>query len=201
LGPLCVIAALLGAEAAAYALSRWPTSEFLWYVNLELFRNFQYCCDWLPQGMVSASYIQLACGVAPLAALILLWLVTKARLALAIASSASVLYAISLLWSSFIVQIPHTSLAATVFSRAGTLHWVEAQSSYLTLSILAVSLVSCCSSHVNYFRLIRRRSTLRSRVSETFPPTPAPNHAWTLSLVNRLFPRRRPALVVPCIDV
>jgi hypothetical protein len=154
-GPLCVIVALLSAEAAAYALSRWPTSEFLWYVNLEFFRNFQYCCDLLPEGLVSASYTQLVCGVAPLVALILLWLVTKARLALALASSVSFLYAISLLWSSFIVQVPHTSLTATVFSRVGTLHWVAAQSWYLTVGLLAVSFFSCCTSHMSYLRLIR----------------------------------------------
>src|ERR1700674_4433596 len=152
-GPLCMIVALLSAEAAAYALSRWPTSEFLWYVNLELFRNFQYCCNLLPEGVVSSSYAQLVCGVAPLVALVLLWRVTKARLALALASSTSFLYALLLLWSSFIVQVPHTSLSIVSFSRVGTLHWVAAQSWYLTAVLLLLSLLSCRTSHLNYFRL------------------------------------------------
>ena len=61
-GPLCTIAALLCAELAAYALLRWPTSEFLWYVNLELFRNFQYCCTLLPERLVSSSFALLVRG-------------------------------------------------------------------------------------------------------------------------------------------
>src|SRR5580700_7634612 len=131
-GPLCTIAALLCAEMAAYALSLWPTSEFLWYVNLELFRNFQYCCDILPYGLVSSAYIQIVLVVAPLVALILLWLIAKARLALAVASSGSFVYAMVLLWSSYVVQVPHTSLSMAVFSRSGTLHWLAGQSWYLT---------------------------------------------------------------------
>lgn len=154
-GPLCTIAALLCAEVAAYALLRWPTSEFLWYVNLELFRNFQYCCDVLPYGLVSSAYTQIILVIAPLVLLIVLWLITKARLALAIASSGSLLYAMVLLWSSYVVQVPHTSLSVAVFSRSGTLHWLAGQSWYLTAVLLAVSLLSCCTSHLSYVRLIR----------------------------------------------
>jgi hypothetical protein len=154
-GPLCVIAAFLCAEAAAYALARWPTSEFLWYVNLEVFRSFQYCCDFLPDGLVSPRHAQIVWGVAPLLSLILLWLVTKARLALALASSASLLYAVVLLWSSYVVIVPHTSLTTAIFSRTGTLQWMAAQSWFVIAALLVVSLLSCCTSHINYFRLIR----------------------------------------------
>jgi hypothetical protein len=41
-GPIGVIAAVACAEVGAHALAYWPSSSLLWYVDLEVFRPFQY---------------------------------------------------------------------------------------------------------------------------------------------------------------
>ena len=41
IGPIFLFAAVLAAEVAAWALSMFPSSEALWYVNLGLFGLFQ----------------------------------------------------------------------------------------------------------------------------------------------------------------
>ncbi len=41
IGPVALFMAVAGAEAASYALSRMPSSEWMWYLNLRWFGMFQ----------------------------------------------------------------------------------------------------------------------------------------------------------------
>ncbi len=41
-GPITMIATVVCAEAGARALADWPSSSVLWYLNLDVFRSFQY---------------------------------------------------------------------------------------------------------------------------------------------------------------
>ena len=40
-GPVALFTAVMGAEAASYCLSRTPSSEWMWYFNLQWFGMFQ----------------------------------------------------------------------------------------------------------------------------------------------------------------
>jgi hypothetical protein len=46
-GPVVVVAAIAAVELGAYSLAASPASSFLWYLNLEVFRCFQYALSGL----------------------------------------------------------------------------------------------------------------------------------------------------------
>jgi hypothetical protein len=138
-GPIFVVAAIIGAQIGAYALASWPSSTFLWYLNLEVFRSFQYGVSlgfdrWLSQdGLAQSVWIAI-----PLLALIGAGLGLKSRLPLAIASH------ISLIYSAF------AAYQTVTYRLAGS--WNP--SVFLAAAVLLGSIVSSTISHRSYWREI-----------------------------------------------
>jgi hypothetical protein len=138
-GPVFVIAAVLWAQAAAYALASWPNSTFFWYLNLAVFRSFQYGINlgfdrWPGQdGLAQSVWIAI-----PLLALIGAGLALKSRLPLAVASH------ISLIYSAI------AAYQTVAYRLAGS--WDP--SVFLAAAILLGSIVSSTISHRSYWRQI-----------------------------------------------
>lgn len=149
LGPLCLIAAFVGAALSAHALGTWPASPFLWYANLEVFRLFRET----PDALGGISWLS-ALGLAPpmamamvLTALIGFGVMTKHRLPLAIASNFSVIYSVCLLYGSFISSDP-------VVTGGARLAALLSLSNALAMAVLLVSILSSTISHRSYWREI-----------------------------------------------
>ena len=144
-GPVCVIVAIMSAEIAARALASWPTSSWLWYLNLEVFRGFQYSLA----GFSSQSWpgtFNLAIGIAlPLGLLLGVGSIAKTKLLLAIASNLSLIYSLCLLYGSYV--------ASTADSMATSrLSDVVGPSGLLASAILLISGFSSTISHRSYWR-------------------------------------------------
>jgi hypothetical protein len=149
IGPVTLIAAIAAAEAAAHALASWPASSLLWYVNLELFRPFEYSfaglrgIQWLSQyALFQPLWIALI-----LIVLIGLGRSSKGRLWLAIASNLALIYSGCLLCGSIIANEP----AAPAHARLADL-W--SLSSFVAAAILMTSIISSTISHRSYWREI-----------------------------------------------
>jgi hypothetical protein len=148
-GPIGVITAVICAKVGAHALANWPTSSFLWYLNLEVFQSFRYSLDgigvgeWLSSdGLAQSTWI-----AAPIAALVCLGLVLKIRLPLAIASNGSFIYSILLLYGSYTATHSATLLGFELSDLWGP-------STILAAAIVVASLLSSIISHRSYWREI-----------------------------------------------
>lgn len=138
-GPLFVIAAIFCAQTGAHALASWPTSTFLWYLNLEVFRSFQYGIDLGLDRLLGQDGLAQSLWIAiPLLALIAAGLTLKSRLPLAIASH------LSLIYSAF------AAYETVAYRLAGS--WDP--SVFLAAAILLGSIVSSTISHRSYWREI-----------------------------------------------
>ncbi|MGB7037104.1 MAG: hypothetical protein WBD71_16445 [Xanthobacteraceae bacterium] len=138
-GPIVVIAAIACAQIGAHALASWPTSSLLWYLNLEVFRSFQYGLDvGLDRLLGQDGLAQSLWIMVPLLALICAGLTLRSRLPLAIASH------LSLLYSAF------AAYQTVVYRLAGS--WDP--SVLLASAILLGSILSSTISHRSYWREI-----------------------------------------------
>lgn len=146
-GPIIVVGAIFCAELAAHALAIWPTSSFLWYLNLQVFQPIRHSFaslaigNWLGIGKGSAQAIWL-----PVAAfgLVGLGLTKRTRLALAIASNLSFIYSAALLYYAFVTNAEGWGS----FRLSG----LQSPSCALAAAILVISLLSSTVSHRNYWR-------------------------------------------------
>jgi len=148
LGPVAVFAAVFVAEAAAFALSQFPTSEFLWRVNLELFGVFQKS-QYLLGPISAVPFSQLLVIALPLLALAIYGLLSRRELALAIASNLSLVYTAFLILAGMSWR-PH-SLAASAAGIAAPV----SSAGYIPFVLVAVSLLSAAIAHAGYFRRLR----------------------------------------------
>lgn len=149
IGPVSLIAAISAAEAAAHALASWPTSSLLWYVNLELFRPFEYNLaglrriQWLSADeLIQPTWVALA-----LVALVCLGRASKSRLPLAIASNLGLIYSACLLYGCMIANAPTATAGAQFVG-------LWSPSSIVAAAILLTSLISSTVSHRSYWREI-----------------------------------------------
>jgi hypothetical protein len=145
LGPLVLFGATLSAELAARALAYKPSSETLWYLNLEVFRLFQRSHSALA-GYINIDGFQLFGIALPIFALACLGLLMCWRLPLALSAQFAVGYASFLL---FAWQGPEPSAAQA------SLHVMAVPSGenfYMVAGILGSCLLSCVISHVLYLR-------------------------------------------------
>src|SRR5205814_281325 len=101
IGPTTMFFAVLTAEAAAYALTLFPTSPTFWYLNLEFFSIFQKS-HYILNSYIDIPYFQLIFIGLPLSVAAICGLVCKHRLALAAASSLSFVYAVFVLCAWFV---------------------------------------------------------------------------------------------------
>jgi hypothetical protein len=146
-GPIGVIAALACAECGSHALAYWPSSKFLWYVDLETFRPLQYSFAAAYERSAFGDLAQTFCVVAPLLALICLGLISGRRFPFALASNLSFVFSAALLYGSYMAERP----------AAGAMYdWsaLRTPSVFLALSILLTAFLSSIISHWAYWREI-----------------------------------------------
>jgi hypothetical protein len=147
-GPIGVVGAIVSAELGAHALASWPTSSLLWYLNLEVFRGFQYSLSGLGIAVPWFETTNLTLLIAiPLIVLVCTGLVAKIRLPLAIASNLSLIYSMCLLYGGYLANEANAagSFTSSVLWRPAGL---------LAVSVLLVSLFSSTISHRRYWREI-----------------------------------------------
>jgi hypothetical protein len=146
-GPISVIAAIACAELGSRALASWPTSSALWYLNLEVFRSFEYSLNGIAQRLMADGVAQASIVAVLLFVLVCISLIVKVRLASALASNLSLLYSTLLLLGAYVASNP---VAAGSFRVSGL--WTP--SCFLAGAIALVSLVSSAISHRSYWRTI-----------------------------------------------
>jgi hypothetical protein len=145
LGPVAVFIAVFLAEAAAFALSRFPTSEFLWRVNLECFGVFQKS-QYLLGAISAVPFSQLVVIALPLLAVAMFGMLSGRDLPLAVASNLSLVYTAFLILAGMSSR-PH-SLTASVAGIAVPV----SPGGYIPLVLVGVSLLSAAVAHAGYFR-------------------------------------------------
>ena len=142
-GPLVAVLIVGAAEAAAFALAHFPTSEALWYVNLKIFQVFEQSALRL-QPPLNLPYAQFFIITLPLFALALYGLFTKRLFPLALASNLSFIYA-GYVFYCFLNSQPH-SLTASLSDIALT----NRSNIYLPLFLSGASLFSFLVAHYQY---------------------------------------------------
>jgi hypothetical protein len=148
IGPAFLFAAVLAAEAGAYALSMYPSSETLWYVNLKVFGLFQrsyYVLD----SRTGLPGFELFFIATPIVVLASIGIALRRRLLLAISSNLSLVFALFLFYSWSLTQ-PRTLQASLNVMAVPT-----GPDLYLIGILLAGSLLSCGVSHFIYVRFVR----------------------------------------------
>jgi hypothetical protein len=149
IGPIFLFVAVLAAEAAAYALSAFPSSGPLWYVNLKLFGVFQrsyYVVDSYTD-IPSFNLFFIALPILLLGCLGIIW---RKRLLLAISSNLSFVYAGVLIHQWMLMQPRALEASLTAIALP-----VADADLYLVATLLGVSLLSFCVSHFIYVRDVR----------------------------------------------
>ena len=151
IGPAFLFAAVLAAEAGAYALNMFPRSEALWYVNLKVFRLFQQSYYRIDSYTGIASF-DLFFIAMPILLIGCIGVLFHKRLLVAISSNLSFVYAGLLiylyLWSYMKPRALQASLSAIAVPEGGA-------DRYLVASLLGASLLSFCVSHFLYVRDVR----------------------------------------------
>lgn len=151
IGPIALFLTVVTAETAAYALSQAPRSEWLWYVNIKLFTVFQRA-HYVLSDYTSVPGAQLFLVALPILVLAVLGMAYKHKLALALASNFSFVYAAFLFVSWNVIErySLQASLSLVVIPSGPGL--------YTMLILLGTSLVSFAISHVLYFGAIRSQA-------------------------------------------
>src|SRR5262245_48279000 len=91
IGPVALFVAIAASEAAVYGLAQSPSSQALWYVNIELFGAFQRS-HYLLSPYLDVHYLQLLAVALPLLAVALVGYALRHQFLLAIASNLSFVY-------------------------------------------------------------------------------------------------------------
>jgi hypothetical protein len=140
-GPTVLVGAISCAVLSAHALAQWPSSSWAWYLNLEVFRAFEYGSEsGLERGFGQDGLGQALLVGSALLALICVGVTLKTRLALAVASHLSLLY----------------SAAALIWAETSSSSGPFCPSSFLGAAILLSSILSSTISHREYWREIFR---------------------------------------------
>jgi hypothetical protein len=150
-GPFALFAAVLAAEAAAYALAFAPSSSFLWYLNLEVFSLFRKSRITLSD-YCSLPFAQILVVAGPIALLGMLGLALRNNLCMAISSNLSFVFA-AFLGYSWNVWNGHGQLTASLTS----VHVPTGSALYLCLVLALASFGSFALSHIVFFSAIRAR--------------------------------------------
>jgi hypothetical protein len=155
IGPVALFGAVLAAEAAAWALAYSPSSELLWYINLEWFAAFQrshYILSDNFSAYISMNYFQLVAIALPLLLLALVGCASRRQLPLAAASNLSLVYTVFLAYAWFdMARVPKSASIASISIPSGP-------DLYLFLILTGASVVSFVISHVLYLRAVRART-------------------------------------------
>ena len=145
LGPLVLFLATLSAELAAHALAYKPSSETLWYLNLEVFRLFQRSHSALT-AYIDIDGFQLFGIALPIFALACAGLLMRSRLPLAMSAQFAVGYA------TFLLLAWQGPTHSTVQASLRIISVPSGDNFYMIVAILGSCLFSCVISHVLYLR-------------------------------------------------
>ncbi|MFB9269919.1 hypothetical protein ACFFWD_43510 [Bradyrhizobium erythrophlei] len=148
-GPITLLAAAMAADATAFELAQHPSSNLLWYLNLDVFNMFRKSRAALDLGGTPFALTFLIAS--PIAVIGFAGIALKKNLCLAISSN------LALVFSAFVVY------SWLVWGRAGeaksaSLAWITAPSSGTStmLAILVLtSVASFATSHLLYFLMLR----------------------------------------------
>ena len=151
IGPVTLFAALLAADGAAYALTLYPSSQTLWFLNLRLLSVFQKS-HYVLSSYVDIAYFQIVFIGLPLLLAACYGLVFDRRLALAIASSLSFIYVSFLLCAWYVYD---QSWHPTSFIVTGIPSGPDV---CFTGGLLGASLLSFIVSHMSYLRACKADS-------------------------------------------
>lgn len=145
LGPCVLALSIAAAEASAVALSYFPTSEWLWYINLEVFKIFYRSHSELWDA-IAIPAPQLIAVVLPTLGLGLAGVFFRKRLLVSLSSNLSFVYAcfIAICWFDGSQIRPLASL---------TLTGIAVEPNTLTFCLLGIaSAASFVLSHVMHIR-------------------------------------------------
>lgn len=148
LGPMLLLAAIVGAEAVLVALAHAPWSETLWYVHLKVFGPFREGDDILGV-YVDMAHAQLYLIGLPLFLIACSGYYFKRLLPLAIASNLSFVYA------SFLLYAWYALGPVRIASLVGFVD-VMAPDVFLRATLFGCALLSSAASHIIYIRAIRQ---------------------------------------------
>jgi hypothetical protein len=154
LGPASVLAVVVMAEGAVFALAHIPTSETLWYLNLRIFGVFQrgyYFIDF-----IDFPYSQLFLIALPLFAVATYGITCRRAFAQALASHLSFIYAGYLVFcglSYYTKPLAAASLSTIAVSSGPNI--------YLPLALVGASFTSFLVSHFQYLPLLFRRKSMQ----------------------------------------
>ena len=153
LGPFALFVATLCAELAAHALQYFPSSEFLWFVNLRIFGIFQRSCALLSE-FVAIDGFQFFGIALPIFVLACFGLIAKSRLPFTVATHLSAAYAAFLVqsWQIGVPTLKQASLVSIAVPPGAGL--------YVMATILGTCLLSCGVTHLLYFRFVRAELSL-----------------------------------------
>jgi hypothetical protein len=149
LGPVALFVGTGCAELAARGLQYYPTSEFLWFVNLRIFGIFQRSHALL-SWFVSIDGFQFFAIALPIFLLACAGLLTRFRLPFTVATHLSAVYAAFLVvaWQSGVPLTKQASLVPIAVPTGPDL--------YVMLTILGTCLLSFVVTHVLYLRAVRK---------------------------------------------
>jgi hypothetical protein len=160
IGPLALTCTIAAAEFAAQLLVWKPSSEFAWYLNLEVFGVFQRSHYFLSDHFV-VPYFQLLFIAAPIMFLATGGLAFRQRFAIAAASNLSCVYACFLAYTWQRVGTPPLRAASltgaatdSTFNLSGLALTLGPQI-YILAALLIASLFSFAASHALYLASVR----------------------------------------------
>jgi hypothetical protein len=134
-GPLLLIALIMSGEVAGHALSTWPASSLLWYLDLEVFPPFPYEPKFIVNGLGPDGVLKSIWLAGALFSLICIGTILKARLPIAIASNISFIFAAVALYQTLSVDFVRPSVI-------------------LMIGVFFATIISSSQSHRAYWREI-----------------------------------------------
>ena len=154
IGPLALACTIAAAELAAKLLAWMPSSEFVWYLNLEVFGVFQRSHYFLSDHFV-VPYFQLLFIAAPITLLACSGFALRLRLPVAIASNLGCVYAcfLAYTWQKVGAPMQAASLAGAASDSAFSLSGISLMpgpQAYVLATLLMTSLLSLIASHTSY---------------------------------------------------
>jgi hypothetical protein len=152
-GPVALFIAVTGAEAASYALSRMPSSEWMWYLNLRWFGMFQQS-HYSLQGQLGIDCEQFLLIALPLMLAACLGYILRQSLLLAISSNLSFVY-IGFVFCSWTraQSFRQTASLSEEFTVSSTI-WSNPDI-LLLIVLVILSLFSFLVSHFSYIQRAR----------------------------------------------
>jgi hypothetical protein len=153
IGPVSLFGAVSGAEAASYALSRMPSSEWMWYLNLQWFGMFQQS-HYVLKDRLGIDCEQLYVIALPLLLAACLGFALRRSLLLAMASSLSFVYIgfVFYTWD----RAKSFTLTASLSAEYASPAEIWSNPDLILLIILgSLSLLSFMVSHISYIQRVR----------------------------------------------